>query len=438
MRLDTISKIEQYMADAIMTSRQIPQGVNVIRLAATNDEEGITQLARSIVVRYTGSSITVENKVPLVIIRTLKFEIQLAAQSYLTESGHDYAVQMCTGTYLTLNNRVPSSTGVQITEPLKMVQESFDGLTDSSHYIYTQVWELEVQEINRIVALDPCVARGNCSFLFPTDNIGVIEPGDVIEGNLIYVPVIQPPPGEPFDEELGGVLRDGDNLVFRADPRVVFLYDWDNYALVSTGTYDTTGTFLIVNIYVKETNELVGTYFAYNYNGRGLIQIGGNQPGGSIRNGGGNGNGSGSISGNERNWIGGMWRSQEGVAGLMDKSGGPEPFSSVLMGKNGFLTVNAIKAQIFADPTREDSPAIIEKWGVMLPYTVGSSLTVDGIEYVQVGGHALGKGWIKKIDINFVPENRMRPQLECEGEGIVDGVPEGAHPDNTGPIESCE
>lgn len=431
MRLDTISKIEQYMADAISSSRQIPQGVNVIRLAATNDEEGITQLARSIVVRYTGSSVTVENKVPMVVLRTMRFEIQVAAQSYLTESGHDYAVQMCTGTYLTLNNRVPSGTGVQITEPLKMVQESFEGLTDSSHYIYSQVWELEVQEVNRIIALDPCVARGNCSFLFPTDNISVIEPGDVIEGNLIFVPVIQPAPGEPFDENACGVEISGDDLVFTADPRVVFLYDWDKYALVSTGTYDTTETFLIVNIYVKETNELVGTYFSYNCGGRGLIKIGGNQPSLPNANGGGN-------AGNERNWVGGLWRSEIGVAGLMDKSGGPEPFSSVLVGKNGFLTVNALKAQIFADPTKEDSPAIVEKWGVMLPYTIGSTLTVDGTEYVQVGGHSLGKGWIKRTDINLIPEDRMRPQLNCEGIGIQPGVPEGANPENTGPIESCE
>ena len=41
MRLDTISRIEQFMTDALLSSPLIPLGVNVIRLAATEDEEGI-------------------------------------------------------------------------------------------------------------------------------------------------------------------------------------------------------------------------------------------------------------------------------------------------------------------------------------------------------------------------------------------------------------
>lgn len=419
MRLDTISKIEQYMADAIMSSRQIPQGVNVIRLAATNDEEGITQLARSIVVRYTGSSVVTENKVPMVVTRTMTFEIQLAAQSYLTESGHDYAIQMCAGTYMTLNNRVPANTGVQVTEPLKMVRESFEGLTDSSHYIYSQTWELEVQEINRLVALDPCVARGNCSFLFPVSTLETLLPGDVMDGNVIYVPVLPPPPNEPYDENWAGVTEKDGNLVYTADPRVVFLYDWENYEFRSTGTRDTTETFLVVNIYDRESGSLYDSYLAYNKDDRRLIQVAGNQPG-------------------RYNWMQGMFISGLDKPGLMDDSNGPEVIPQHMYSKNGFLYVDATKAYVYADPTTEDSAKIIVKWGRMLPYAINSELMVDGEKYYIVGGHSLGTGWIKERDVRLISQERVEPQLECDGEVIQPGVPEGANPENTGPIESCE
>ena len=170
MRIDTIPKIETFLSDILLSSKHIPLGVNVVRLASVQDEEGITAMARSIVVRYTGSSVTIERKLPIVITRTMRFEIILSAQSYLTESGHDYALQMCAGSYLSLNNSTPTGAGVQILTPLHMVNESFDGLTDSSHYVYTQTWELEVQEINSMLSIDPCVMRGNCT----TQNIVVL------------------------------------------------------------------------------------------------------------------------------------------------------------------------------------------------------------------------------------------------------------------------
>ena len=95
------------MTDALLSSPQIPLGVNVIRLAATTDEEGIAALTRSIVVRYTGSTLTINQRQPLVIERTLRFELIHSSQSYLTESGHDGALQMCAGAYLSLNNTIP-------------------------------------------------------------------------------------------------------------------------------------------------------------------------------------------------------------------------------------------------------------------------------------------------------------------------------------------
>ena len=167
MRLDTISKIESFMTDGLLSSPQIPLGVNIVRLAGTSDEEGITALARSITVRYAGSSLSLEQTQPMSIYRRMSFEVTLAAQSYLTQTGHDYVTQMCAGSYNTLTNQVPANTGSQIIEAFHMTREDFQGISDSSHYVYTQVWELTVQEINPLIALDPCVATRKLFVLVP-------------------------------------------------------------------------------------------------------------------------------------------------------------------------------------------------------------------------------------------------------------------------------
>ena len=55
MTLDTITRIERFITDSLLSSVQIPLGVNVIHLADDSDTEGIAAMTYSIVVRYTGS-----------------------------------------------------------------------------------------------------------------------------------------------------------------------------------------------------------------------------------------------------------------------------------------------------------------------------------------------------------------------------------------------
>ena len=81
MRTDTIPKIENFITDVLLSSKYIPLGVNVIRLAAVQDEEGVTSMTRSIAVRYVNSTINVEQKTPIVITRTMTFEVIISAQS---------------------------------------------------------------------------------------------------------------------------------------------------------------------------------------------------------------------------------------------------------------------------------------------------------------------------------------------------------------------
>lgn len=441
MRLDTISKMEEFITNALLSSELIPLGVNVIRLAATHDEEGIARMARSIVVRYTGSTANVQQKVPLVITRTLTFELSLASQSYLTESGHDYAVQMCAATHMLLTNQVPTNTGSQIVTPFHLTSESFEGLTDSSHYVYSQSWQVEVQELNGLIALDPCVARGNCSFLFPDNILGDEKPGDIIVGNEIWEPVLPPPPGLEYEEEYCGVEVSGQDLVYAHDKTQVFLEQYWKYSLVPTGTFDKSKQFLIVNIY-DEDGKLVGTFFAGRCNGRLLIQFGGNSSGGGSGGSGGGGSGgsggggsSGSGGGNiGRNWVEGLWISEQESVGNMDYSNGPEPFRAIVQARNRLVYVDAIRATVFSDPSNPNAAKGQVKYGKVLQSVPSTTLTVEGVEYVQVGNTPLGKAWIRTGDIRFVDESQsgsnnpqvgntlptLRPSVYCSDGEIAE------------------
>ena len=394
MRQDTIAKMEEFITNALLSSELIPLGVNVIRLAATHDEEGIARMARSIVVRYTGSRANVQQKVPLVITRTLSFEISIASQSYLTESGHDYAVQMCAACHMLLTNQIPTNTGSQIMTPFHLTAESFDGLTDSSHYVYSQNWDIEVQELSKLVALDPCVARGNCSHLFPDNTIGEKKPGDVLVGNQIWEPVLPPPAGLEYEEEYCGVEVVGQDLVYTFDKTQIFLEDYFKYTLVPTNTYDVTNTFLIANIY-NDTGGLVGSYFAGNCNKRFLVQFGGKT----------------ATASTNRNWVEGLWVSGKDSIGNMDEANGPEPFNPVIQARNSFAYVSALRTTVYADPSNPDAATGQVKYGWAVQSLPSTVLTVSGVEYIQISPTPLGKAWIRLEDLYFLDRN---DEVVCE------------------------
>lgn len=403
------------MSDALLSSPQIPLGVNIVRLAGTSDEEGITALARSITVRYVGSTLDLQQTQPMSIYRRMTYEVTLAAQSYLTQTGHDYVTQMCIGSYNTLNNQVPANTGSQILEAFHMTSEQFQGISDSTHYVYVQTWELTIQEINPLIALDPCVAKGSCSYLFPSNTISVVQPADVIYKNILFSPILPPPRGDDFDPDLCGVVEDPtvpNQLLYKYNPNEVFLDDWTQYTFVSTDTFDPTGEMLIVNIYDNKGN-LYRTQFFGNCDNRRVVQVAGTMP-------------------NSLNSLGGMWRSP------IDKLGNPiesgvEPLPPVIAPKNGFGFVSTLRATIYSDPT--DDTAVTEqvRYGALFPTQVGVTLVDDGVTYLYVGSTPLGKAWIREDQLNVLNPNDYLPALECEGPEITDGVSEGSQ-GNDGPL----
>ena len=386
MRLNTITRIEQFLVDALISSEHIPLGVNVVRLAAVEDTEGIARMARSIVVRYTGSTVNVEQKVPVVSTRTFTFEIIHSAQSYLAESGHDYALQMCAGANMTLDSQIPLEVGVNTLTPFHMTSETFEGLSDSSHYTYVQRWDLEIKEIHKLVTLDPCVLAGNCRALFPESAVQQIMPGELLYENKIFAPVMPPlVAGFPYQEEMCGVREDGTSLVYTASgyDNTVFVDDWRDKVFTHTNTFDETDTFLICHIRDKETMEVLDTYFAAWCDERRVIQVGGAQPG-------------------RYGYLSGIYTSKIGEMGNPDSSSSAEVMPVSYHGKNAYGYTNKVTATIYADPTDPDAPTDVTKWGVLHQMLVGAELLVDLEEYYYIGGTRLGKAWIKKGDFTLL------------------------------------
>lgn len=412
MRQDAVTKIERFMIEALLASPQVPLGVNVIRLADQYDVEGITAMAYSIVIRYQGSNAQVIREVPQVINRNLTFEITISAQSYLTQSGHDYALQMSAAVQNVLGNAVPVNTGEQIMTPLFMSSERFAGLTDSSHYVYTQIWELAVEEIAPMPPIDPCVWAGNCSYLFPACTIQEIKPGDVLFGNVIYTPVLPPPEGMPYDSEYCGVKVEGADLCYKYDDSQLFLENYQDYVLVSTETFDTSGEFLIVNIYRVDTGEFVRNYFASNCDCRKLIQIAGLQPQ------------------KNKNWLGGLWRSPIGQAGNPEASGGPEPLPAVLAAKNGFGYVNTSRAYVYEDPRDPLAAKATVRYGRVFRTLEGVELEDEnGDKYWYIGGTPIGKAWVRQDQFIIIKYQSLADECALDDIQVED---------DEGKIDSCD
>ena len=271
MELNTISRIEQYIVDALIASPLIPISVNVLRLADAIENEGVVQQTNNIVVRYTGSSDTVKNRIPMVFERNMSFELNFSCQNYLTSSGHDFATQLLAGAFNTINGGVPSGASVAVIQPFTCQSEVFSGISPESQYTYTQTFALVVEETLPFVALDPCVQRGDCRQLFPGQGVetklplaGVL---DAASGE-IYVPAYSGDklPTEDYNLCVGvqwsnPATQSGD-WVFIADTETIFIEDPLNQPiyLLSNNNYTEDGR-LVVTVWDAVTREPIREVF---------------------------------------------------------------------------------------------------------------------------------------------------------------------------------
>jgi hypothetical protein len=265
MKLDTITRIEQFLCDSLIASPLIPISVNVLRLADAIENEGVVNQTNNIVVRYTGSTSSIKKRIPLMYDETLRFELNFSSQNYLTSSGHDFATQLLTGAKITLSGASPSGANVQVSEPFYCTSSQFTGINSESQYTYTQVYSVMVEETLPYIALDPCVQRGDCSRIFPGRGVSTRLPlGGVVDeaSGSIYVPWypgqseevrdLTQPKGVRWSNE---TTQMGD-WVFVCDPDTVFIDDplGQPIYLLSNNSYTEDGR-LVVTVWDAETKE---------------------------------------------------------------------------------------------------------------------------------------------------------------------------------------
>jgi hypothetical protein len=270
LELSTITRIEQFLCDALIASPLIPIGVNVLRLADVIDKEGVINQTNNIVVRYTGASNKVKNRIPMVFERSMRFELNFSCQNYLTSSGHDFATQLLAGAFITLNGSVPGGAYVQVIEPFVCVSESFTGLTDQSQYTYTQEYELQIEEAMPYVALDPCVQRGDCRQVFPATNVDTRLPlGGVLEETTgdIYVPNRSEdgPDENPQGIRWSNEDQGSGDWVFVCDPELVYMQNplAQGIYILSNDSFTEDGR-LVVTIWNGVTNTPIRNEFYVN------------------------------------------------------------------------------------------------------------------------------------------------------------------------------
>lgn len=405
MELSTYSRIEQFLCDALISSPLIPISVNVLRLADAIEREGVVQQTNNIVVRYTGATNTIKNRVPMVFERRLNFELNFSGQNYLTSSGHDFATQMLAGAFMTINGSVPSGSYVEVLEPFVCTSERFTGLTEESQYTYTQEWQVTIEEALPYVALDVCVARGNCRQLFPGLGVETRLPlGGVLDEATgdIYVPAYtcdgQPP--EDYDACYGikwsNELTQSGDWVFICDPDCVFLEDplGQPIYLLSNNNYTEDGK-LVVTVFDAETKEPIREVFYCN-TGKKLARY--------------------AID---------LWNNTVNKAGAIG-SGAVED-SSWFQGMNvgEFAVVKGGYQFLYIDPLNPDAPMLSLDGGILIGVMPETFIQTPKGRFYFVGQSPQGRGWMLEGTFELASVNSLWRLgcLPCTGD--------------TGPIAPC-
>lgn len=386
------------MVDALVASPLIPISVNVLRLADAMENEGVVQQTNNIVVRYTGSSNNVKNRIPMVYERQMSFECNFSCQNYLTSSGHDFATQLLTGAFITLNGSVPSGAYVQVTEPFTCQSEQFTGISPESQYTYTQNYVVTIEEALPYVALDPCVQRGDCRQLFPGLGVETKLPlGGVLDEatGSIFVPSYScgEAPSEDYDKCYGirwsNELTQSGDWVFICDPECVFIPDplSQPIYLLSNRNYTEDGK-LVVTVFDAVTNEPIKEVF-YCDTGKKLaryaIELWNNtiEKSGAI--------GAGAVK--DATWFQGMATGE----------------FAVVLGGFQFLHV---------DPLNPDAPKLSLDGGALIGVMPETFIQTPKGRFYFVGQSPQGKGWLLEGTFELTSVNSLWRLgcLPCSGD----------------------
>lgn len=387
MELSTITRIEQYICDALIASPLIPISVNVLRLADVIDKEGVVSQTNNIVVRYTGANNTVKNRVPMVFERTMRFELNFSCQNYLTSSGHDFATQLLTGAFITLNGSVPGGAYIQVIEPFVCASEDFTGLTDQSQYTYTQVYQLIIEEALPYIALDPCVQRGDCRQIFPALGVETKLPlGGILDeaSGDIYVPAYDcdGQPSEDYDVCVGirwsNELTQSGNWVFITDPDCVFMEDplGQPIYLLSNQNYTEDGR-LVVTVFDAETDEPLREVFYCN-TGKKLARY--------------------AIE---------LWTDTVAKSGAISSRAVKDATWYQSMNVGEFAVVLGGYQFLYVDPLNPDAPKLYLDGGILIGVQPQTFIQTPKGRFYYVGQSPQGKGWMLEGTFEFASVNSL-------------------------------
>lgn len=401
MELNTITRIEQFICDSLIASPLVPISVNVLRLADAIENEGVVSQTNNVVVRYTGSSNNVKNRIPMVYEKVLTFELNFSCQNYLTSSGHDFATQLLIAAQITITGSVPSGAFVQVIEPFTCTAESFTGINEESQYTYTQTYSVTIEETLPYIALDPCVQRGDCRRIFPGSGVetklplaGVL---DEASGD-IYVPCY--PEQDPDELEFTApkgvrwsneITQSGD-WVFICDPEEVFMEDPLNQPiyLLSNNNYTEDGR-LVVTVWDAETKEPIREVF-YCRSGKKLARY---------------------AVELWRNTVVGQNGSSIGANARLDSSF----FNGMVFGE--FAIVRGAFALFYSDPLNPDAKQQTLMGGTLIGVQPEVFVQSPSGRFYFVPQSPQGKGWLMEGTFELASINSLWKLgcLPCEGGG---------------------
>ena len=356
------------MVNALTSSPLIPLGVNVLRLADTLDKEGVVQGTSNIVVSYSGSSSNLKNREPYVIEKSYSFKVTVTAQDYLSTSAHDFALTLKEGVLRTLINQVPFVDGVQVIEPFYSTDDTFEGITENSQYVYGITFRLTGEELYNHVSMDPCVRRGNCKALWPPEGfVSKIPPGAITtEDGRLWEVAVENEDGELtygtyYSEEGDLLLKGDDSILIPKEELGVWYFQTTNSITEEDGKlevwlYDGDGN-QIERIFYSDTGQKVPRMFHQFFRS--------------------------SLNGPAR------FRS------ALDHEG----FVGTVTTGTTYAVVSVIYAQVYGNPLTSDSYKELPG-GAMMAVNPDIRLSLNGVEFIQVVRSDLGDGgWVDERSV---------------------------------------
>ncbi len=377
--MSKVAKLEEFMVNVLTSSPLIPLGVNILRLADTLDNEGVVQSTSNIVVSYSGSSSNLKNRDPYVIEKSYSFKVTVTAQDYLNTTAHDFALSLKEGVLRSLINQVPFVDDLQVIEPFYSTDDTFEGITENSQYVYGISFKLTGEELYTIVSMDPCVRRGNCKALWPPEGfVNKIPPGAVITSDGILWEIAGV--NDWGETVYGAYYGPSGNLLLKFDDSILIpKEELGVWSFETTNSITTEDNKLEVWMYDGDGNQIERIFFSNT--GKKVPRI-----------------------------LEQFWRSSVNGAARFRSSLDSETFRSVVDTGSTYAIVDVIYAQIYDNPLISLDNFNEVPGGSVIMVDPDTRLELNGIRYIAVRKSDLGSGgWVDERALQVEDRSDIYP-----------------------------